>query len=90
MAAEQGDADTQFNLGLMYTNGEGVPEDACEAAKWFRMAAEQGQAKAQFNLGIMYAEGIGVPEDAREAMKWFRMAAEQGRCREPKQPGRHV
>ena len=78
MAAEKGVADAQFNLGFMYAEGRGVPEDAREAAKWYRMAAEKGHAKAQFNLGRMYAKGEGVPEDAREAVKWYRMAAEQG------------
>ena len=76
--AEQGYAEAQFILGIMYDNGKGVAKDAAEAAKWFRRAAEQGHAKAQFNLGIMYARGEGVAEDGAEAAKWFRRAAEQG------------
>ena len=76
--AEQGDADAQSKLGVMYDTGEGVPEDDAEAVKWFRMAAEQGYATAQFNLGVKYAVGQGVPEDDAEAVKWFRMAAKQG------------
>ena len=40
-AAEQGDAEAQFNLGLMYADGEGVPKDYAEAVKWYRKAAEQ-------------------------------------------------
>ena len=76
--AEQGHARAQFWLGAMYAGGEGVPEDAREAARWYRKAAEQGEAAAQFNLGLMYAEGEGVPEDAREAVRWVRKAAEQG------------
>ena len=70
--------DAQFDLGIMYYLGEGVPEDHREAAKWFRKAAEQGDARAQTNLGVMYAKGEGVPEDYREAVKWYRKAAEQG------------
>ena len=62
----------------MYDNGEGVPEDAAEAVRWFRLAAEQGDATAQFNLGVMYDNGEGVPKDAAEAVRWFRLAAEQG------------
>ena len=61
-AAEQGDADAQFNLGLMYDAGEGVPQNYTEAARWFRMAAEQGFADAQLNLGYMYDTGRGVPQ----------------------------
>ena len=61
--AEQGDASAQSNLGFMYSNGEGVPEDDKQAVKWYRLAAEQGHALAQSNLGLMYDEGDGVPED---------------------------
>ena len=76
--AEQGHADAQFQLGLMYALGEGVPKDDVEAVKWLCMAAEQGHAGAQNNLGFMYALGRGVPEDDVEAMKWLHLAAEQG------------
>jgi TPR repeat protein len=77
-AAEAGDAVAQYNLGLMYHDGEGVPEDYAEAFKWFRKAAEQRYAKAQYSLGDMYYKGRGVPQDIAEAMKWYRKAAEQG------------
>ena len=42
--AEQGVAKAQYNLGLMYYKGEGVPEDDKQAVKWYRLAAEQGLA----------------------------------------------
>ena len=58
--AEQGDAAAQFNLGLMYANGEGVPEDDIQAVFWWRQAAEQGDADAQLNLGVMYSLGEGA------------------------------
>ena len=76
--AEQGDARAQYNLGIMYGKGDGVPQDDAEAVKWYRLAAEQGLAVAQFNLGVMYNFGKGVPQDGAEAVKWFRLAAEQG------------
>ena len=75
--AEQGDASAQFNLGLMYGKGEGVPENDLEAVKWYRKAAEQGDASAQLNLGFMYAEGRGVPEDYVLAYAWLNLAAAQ-------------
>lgn len=52
--AEQGDADGQFALGVMYRHGEGVSKDMAQAVTWYRKAAEQGHASAQFNLGVMY------------------------------------
>lgn len=77
MAAESGDPNTQYNLGLMYANGRGVGQDYAEAAKWFRKAADQGHAAAQFNLGGLYANGQGVAQDDGEAAKWCRKAADQ-------------
>jgi len=76
--AEQGFAQAQFNLGVMYDKGLGVPQDYKEAVKWYRLSAEQGEAYAQFNLGVLYAKGQGVPQDYKEAIKWYRLAAEQG------------
>ena len=55
-AAEQGDAEAQWNLGLSYYNGDGVRQDYEEAAKWYRKAAAQGYAKAKKNLGELYYE----------------------------------
>ena len=81
MAAEQGNAKAQFNLGVRYGNGEGVPENDRQAAFWYRKAAEQGNASAQFNLGVMYDNGEGVPEDDRLAVFWYRKAAEQGNAK---------
>ena len=63
LAAEQGGADAQYNLGVMYDNGEGVPQDDKTAVKWWTLAAEQGGADAQFNLGNMYRLGTGVIQD---------------------------
>jgi TPR repeat protein len=76
--AEQGDAIAQFDLGFMYANGQGVPQDHAEAIKLYRKAAEQGLASAQNNLGLMYEKGRGVPQDDATARKWYRKAAEQG------------
>ena len=76
--AEQGDAEAQYNLGVIYDRGQGVTQDYAEAVKWYRKAAEQGDARAQGNLGVMYSTGRGVPQDYAEAAKWFRKAAEQG------------
>ena len=61
--AEQGDANAQYNLGLMTYHGRGVPQDDAQAVRWYRKAAEQGDARAQFNLGSMFAYGRGVPRD---------------------------
>lgn len=88
--AEQGLAQAQLYLGVMYAKGWGAPQDQAEsvqwysmaarqgvseALKWFRMAAGQGDAEAQLLLGIMYAEGQGVLQDYVLAHMWFNLAA---------------
>ena len=76
--ADDGDAVTQFNLGLLYLDGHGVPQDYAEAVKWFRRAAEQGYTEAQHNLGAMYGSGQGVRRDYVEAYKWLNICASKG------------
>jgi TPR repeat protein len=76
--AQSGDAHAQYNLGLLYARGHGVPQDRAAAAKWYEKAAEQGVPAAQYNLGVMYANGQGVQASPEQAAKWFLKAAEQG------------
>ena len=66
------------NLGMLYQEGFGVPEDAAQANEWFLQAAELGNETAQLNLGINYAEGLGVMQDFDLAEKWWTIAAKQG------------
>jgi TPR repeat protein len=62
----------------MYDNGEGVPQDSSEAAKWYRKAAEQGFINAQSALGYLYKNGRGVRQDYVAASTWYRKAADHG------------
>lgn len=77
-AAKQNSATAQFNLGVCYVKGDGVPKDYTEAARWFRLSAEQGNDSAQKNLGVLYCLGYGVPKDTKEGMRWLKEAADQG------------
>jgi hypothetical protein len=76
--SEHGDIIAEYNLGLMYLAGQGVPLDYSQAARWFRKAASRGDAPAQYNLGHIYQQGQGVKRDAVEAAMWYRKSAEQG------------
>ena len=78
LAARQGHAPAQNDLGLMYAHGRGVPENDAEAVRWFRLAAERGFDRAQHNLGLMYANGDGVPPDDVCAYAWLNLAVAQG------------
>merc|ERR1712185_596475 len=72
-AAEQGDAEAQCHLGVMYLYGHGVPQSGALAVEWYRKAADQGHATAQYTLGLMYAEGNdSLPQDFAEALRWLR------------------
>jgi len=71
LAAAQGNAQAQYNLGDKYKNGEGVPEDNAAAVRWYRLAAAQGNVRAQGSLGLMYATGAGVPQNYQRAYMWF-------------------
>ena len=76
--AESGERSAQYNLALMYGQGQGVPQDLAEALKWLRKAADQGDIDAQHDLGYVYHEGKGTPRDYAESAKWYRKAAVQG------------
>jgi hypothetical protein len=73
--ARAGGSAAQFNLGLLYYDGRGVPQDFAQAAEWFEKAANQGYTKAQHNLGAMYAVGKGVKRDYVQAYKWLSLCA---------------
>jgi TPR repeat protein len=58
-AANQGQAEAQYNLGIAYTFGKGVLKDYKQAVYWYQKAADQGYAEAQSILGIAYTIGKG-------------------------------
>ena len=76
--AEQGHAVAQYNLGLLYANGQGVTKDDAKARQWYEKSAIQGHADAQVNLGILFVYGRGVPQDYKMAVYWLRLSANQG------------
>ncbi|MBF0159905.1 MAG: SEL1-like repeat protein [Magnetococcales bacterium] len=78
LAAEQGHAQAQNNLGNLYRKGHGTQTNYQEALEWYRRSAAQGYANAQNNLGNMYRIGEGVDQNHQEALYWYRLAAAQG------------
>ena len=77
-AATRGYASALYNLGVMLTEGRGVPRDENQAAEYFHQAAIQGHAKAQYNLGILYQTGRSVPKDPQRARFWLDRAKANG------------
>ena len=83
-AAEQSHSLAQFNLGIMYAAGQGMPRDEVKSMVWMQKAADAGDAGAQFKVGLKYhrASLAGLPEAAPEsrieAFKWLQLAEVQG------------
>jgi TPR repeat protein len=78
-AAARGEAEAQFNLGIIYENGLDdsryfVEGDRAEAVRWLTAAAEQGLSRAQIKLAEVYADDLGTPESAVKACGWFLLA----------------
>lgn len=73
-SADAGQAEAQFDLGLLYAQGLGVRRDLSVAAEWYRKSADQGNAEAEFALGQMYSRGWGIPRDETDAIRWMEMA----------------
>ena len=74
--AKQGDVVAQYNLGLIYGQGKGIPKDYRKAIKWSTLAAEQGSPIAQTILSGYYFEGFWeLPIDYERAYMWASIAA---------------
>lgn len=79
-AADQGDADGQFNLGYMYllTGAPGVKQDLPKALHWFKIAAKNGSGDAMAAIGGMYENGVGVARNSFKGLDWVRKGADRG------------
>lgn len=76
--AEQGDADAQNSLGVMYNMGWGVPQDYKKSVYWLQKSAWQENAKAQYSLGHMYADGHGVSQNLERTFYWWARSIANG------------
>lgn len=77
-AAIQGNAEAQFDLGLMYAKGDGVRRSEREAFKWFHKAARNNHTEAKFYMGLSFAQGRGVKRQPQLARYWFKLAVKAG------------
>lgn len=78
LAANQGSARAQVELGWHLSRGEGVARDYAEAARYYRLAADQGDAEGQSALAGLYILGLGVARDEVEAVRYLKLASDQG------------
>lgn len=75
--ADQGNPVAQNNLGIMYLDGKGVPQNISEAVRYLSLSAAAGSSLGQNNLGGLYRDGKGVRRDYVRAAQWFSAAAAQ-------------
>ena len=74
-AADQGLAEAQHNMGMLYYHGYGVAENQRTAASWFKRAALQDLVDSEYMLGLAYHEGKGVELNYQLAKHWFKKGA---------------
>lgn len=76
--AAKGERESQYLLGLLFEEGQGLPKDDVEAAFWYARAADQGYVDAYFALGQLFAHRKGERQDRMAAHHWFSLAREYG------------
>jgi TPR repeat protein len=80
--AEEGIAEAQYRMGMMFQNGLGRVKNQELGFKWMSAAAEQGHGYAQHGpgaqmaLGMMYENGQGVEKNEVEARRWYKLSEE--------------
>ena len=77
LAADQGDATAEDDIGEFYYYGHGVRVDYGQALSWYQLSAAKGNATAEDGIGALYARGQGVDKNYAQALTWFRQAAAQ-------------
>jgi len=76
--ADTGNSESQFELGLMYSNGEGVVADETEALKWYRLAADNDHSGAMNNLAVILSNRGKSASILKEVTNLYRKAAKIG------------
>ena len=76
--AVEGNAEAQFQIGLMYYKGDGLPKDRCVAIVWLEKAARQAHARAALMTGFTFYFGGGVKKSHELAYRWASFAHKLG------------
>ena len=76
--AEEGDVDSQVELGTRYASGNDIPKNQELAIQWYTKAAVQESSEAQYNLALMYLFGEGVEQSKKVAIELLSRAASNG------------
>ncbi|MBX9842468.1 MAG: sel1 repeat family protein, partial [Xanthobacteraceae bacterium] len=80
-ALAAGDPAAEYELGIRYAEGRGLPQSTAEAARWLERAAHAGFAPAQFRLAGLNEKGDGLKKDVPNARKLYLAAAGKGHAK---------
>lgn len=75
-AAEKGNSEAEYQMGLLHANGNKVPQDDGKALFWLKKAADKNHSGAQSYLAWMNMLGLGKAENKDEAIQWFTKATQ--------------
>jgi len=75
-AIEAGNASALNELGVLYSEGNGVPRDDAKAVELYHKAAALNDPPAITNLGLRFLQARGVPKDETKALEYLKRAAE--------------
>jgi uncharacterized protein len=80
LAAANGNAEAQYELGWIFHSGTGVTQNRAEAVRWYKLAASQGNGDALYILSVMYKTGVEdvIQIDSNESLRLVKMAAAKG------------
>jgi hypothetical protein len=77
-AADKGDSQAMYNLGMLFENGTGVAQDYTTAREWYQKAVDKGDAGGMRAIGFLYESGHGVAQDYARAREWYQKAVDRG------------
>lgn len=69
-AADLGDAESQYNLGLFLGNGIAVEKDPIKAVEWFKKSSENGYNNGHYAMMMAYGQGVGIEQNDDEAFAY--------------------
>lgn len=75
-AAESGQPDAQFIVGVYYREGYGTRKSEKKALSWFQKSADNGFVDAHLVLGLYYTCGRGVKRDVVRGVKHYEACAD--------------
>ncbi len=80
-AAAKGQPAADYEIGIRYLEGQGVPQSTDDGMRWLERAADAGLAPAHFRLGGLYEKGLGVKKNLDQARRHYVIAADKGHAK---------